>query len=269
MRLISPGARFNTGDGIRMALALGADARRRLERHACRAGRCARQEFRAGRAGLSLRHRGRQKRPAFLRRGRRPGARDLGMVRARHAFQDAGLASPLPSSTAGCSQIADYERAIRSEVPPARADTLAALARLIGVDADNLAATVAAYNAACTGDPIQFDATRCDGLAAARTLQPPKSNWARHQREPPFPRLSAGRRRRLHIRRPCDRRPRPRAARRRADPRPLCRRRDHRAFLCDRAERGIGAARLRVRADRGTGSGSFCNCEENKQVRSE
>ena len=57
---------------------------------------------------------------------------------------------------------------------------------LIGVDADNLAATVAAYNSACTGDPARFDATRCDGLAASRTLTPPKSNWARAISEPPF-----------------------------------------------------------------------------------
>jgi tricarballylate dehydrogenase len=82
--------------------------------------------------------------------------------------------------------IAGYERAIRSEVPPARADTLGELAKLIGVDAENLGATVAAYNAACTGDPGQFDATRCDGLAAARGLQPPKSNWARALQAPPF-----------------------------------------------------------------------------------
>ncbi len=71
-------------------------------------------------------------------------------------------------------------------MPPARADTIAGLARLIGVDGDNLAATVAAYNAACTGDPQNFDATRCDGLAAAPTLKPPKSNWARAILEPPF-----------------------------------------------------------------------------------
>src|SRR5258707_9377121 len=71
-------------------------------------------------------------------------------------------------------EIADYQRAIRSEVPPLRADTLAGLAKLIAVDADNLLATVAAYNAACVGDPATFDATRCDGLAAGSALQPPK-----------------------------------------------------------------------------------------------
>jgi tricarballylate dehydrogenase len=81
--------------------------------------------------------------------------------------------------------IADYQRAIRSEVPPFRADTLAELARLIDIDAEALAATVAAYNAACTGDPDSFDATRCDGLAA-KALDPPKSNWARAILTPPF-----------------------------------------------------------------------------------
>ncbi len=146
--------------------------------------------------------------------------------------------------------IADYQRAIRSELPPVRADTIAELAKLIGVDADNLAATVAAYNAACVGDPDSFDATRCDGLAAARTLAAAEVELgARHQRAA-IPRLPAGRRRGVHIRRPGDRRARPRAARRRADPRPVRRRRNYRAFLCDGAERRLGAARVCVRPDR-------------------
>jgi tricarballylate dehydrogenase len=42
------------------------------------------------------------------------------------------------------------------------------------------------FNAAATGDPAHFDATRCDGLAAAGQLQPPKSNWARALTKPPF-----------------------------------------------------------------------------------
>jgi tricarballylate dehydrogenase len=82
--------------------------------------------------------------------------------------------------------ISGYERAIRSEVPPARANTLVELAKSIGVNADNLAVTVADYNAACTGDPEKFDATRCDGLRASAALAPPKSNWARAIQEPPF-----------------------------------------------------------------------------------
>ena len=67
-----------------------------------------------------------------------------------------------------------------------QSDSLAGLAGLLGVNADDLATSVAAYNAACTGDPARFDATRCDGLSADGTLAPPKSNWARAISEPPF-----------------------------------------------------------------------------------
>jgi tricarballylate dehydrogenase len=82
--------------------------------------------------------------------------------------------------------IPDWQRATRSEVPPFEAATLAELAKHMSVDADNLAATVAAYNGACTGNPQKFDATVCDGLAASTSLVPPKSNWARAIVEPPF-----------------------------------------------------------------------------------
>jgi tricarballylate dehydrogenase len=82
--------------------------------------------------------------------------------------------------------IPDWQRATRSEVPPFQADTLDGLAKLINVDARGLAATVAAYNAACTGDASRFDATCCDGLKAAPSLAPPKSNWARAISVPPF-----------------------------------------------------------------------------------
>ncbi len=83
-------------------------------------------------------------------------------------------------------EIDGYERAIRSEVPPYQAETLEGLAAQIGIPSDNLRSTVDAFNAAATGDPARFDAARCDGLAAAATLQPPKSNWARAIAKPPY-----------------------------------------------------------------------------------
>jgi tricarballylate dehydrogenase len=82
--------------------------------------------------------------------------------------------------------IAGFERAIRSEVPPHQAETLDELARRIGVDALRLAETVGNYNAAAIGDPARFDAARCDGLAASSALRPPKSNWTRAIVKPPF-----------------------------------------------------------------------------------
>jgi tricarballylate dehydrogenase len=83
-------------------------------------------------------------------------------------------------------EIDGYQRAIRSEVPPYRSDTLDGLAAQIGIPARSLTATIAAYNAAAIGAPARFDATRCDGLAAADTLKPPKSNWARAIEVPPY-----------------------------------------------------------------------------------
>lgn len=61
--------------------------------------------------------------------------------------------------------IPNYERAIRSEVAPIRANTVAELAAQFGVPADRLQATVNAYNTAATGETSPFDATRTDGIA--------------------------------------------------------------------------------------------------------
>jgi len=185
MRLISPGTRHNTGDGIRMALAIGAD----------RAGDW------NGMHAEPLDARDPKSAPVVLvypygivvdRAGRRfldEGAGLMhetweGLARDIHFKTEGSIAFAILDSR--MLQIADYQRAIRSEVPPVRADDIASLARQIGVDAARLARTVADYNAACTGDSETFDATVCDGLAAAAGLTPPKSNWARAISAPPF-----------------------------------------------------------------------------------
>jgi tricarballylate dehydrogenase len=126
------------------------------------------------------------------RDGRRFFDEGQGLVHETWEWFSRQLHFAVPGRVAWCIldsrmlQIPDWQRATRSEVPPYRADTLALLAKEIGVDAKNLARTVAAYNAACTGDPNKFDATVCDGLAATFALKPPKSNWARAIAEPPF-----------------------------------------------------------------------------------
>lgn len=82
--------------------------------------------------------------------------------------------------------IAGYERAIRSEVAPYEAGTLEDLAAMLGISGGSLTATVAAYNASCTGDQARFDPTDKDGLSSGGSLVPPKSNWARRIERPPF-----------------------------------------------------------------------------------
>ncbi len=185
MRLISPGTRFSTGDGIRMALAIGAD----------RAGDW------NGMHAEPLDARDPKSAPVVLvypygivvdRSGRRFFDEGGGLVHETWEWFARDIHFKTPGAIAFAIldrrmlQIPDYQRAIRSEVPPARADDIVALARRIGVVGEMLARTVADYNAACTGDPKRFDATRLDGLAAAKSPKPPKSNWARAIREPPF-----------------------------------------------------------------------------------
>lgn len=185
MRLISPGTRHNTGDGLRMALALGAD----------------RSGDWNGMHAEPVDARAQNSAPVVLvypygivvgRNGRRVFDEGAGLVhetweafaRQIHFEIAGGVAWAILDSR--LFAITDYQRAIRSEVPPVQAATLAELAQQIGVDADGLNSTVAAYNAACHGDPTRFDATQRDGLAADASSQPPKSNWARAIVEPPF-----------------------------------------------------------------------------------
>ena len=176
---------FNSGDGIRMALDLGAD-------------------FSGEPDGMHIEPvdpRSKHQAPVVLlypygivvdRTGRRFFDEGGGLVHETWEWFSRHLHFSVPGRLAFAIldsrvlQIPDWQRATRSEVAPYRAGTLAELARLIGVDADGLARTVADYNAACTGDPQTFDATICDGLAASKILQPPKSNWARAIVEPPF-----------------------------------------------------------------------------------
>ena len=81
--------------------------------------------------------------------------------------------------------VPNWRKSIRTDQPAIQADSLAELAGSIGVDPSALNAVVAAYNAACpaNGDFHPFEA---DGLRTAETLQPPKSNWARPVDRAPF-----------------------------------------------------------------------------------
>ena len=185
MRLISPGGKFNTGDGIAMAMALGADSSGDWN----------------GMHAEPIDARSVNSAPVVLvypygivvdRNGERFFDEGGGLVHETWEWFARDMQFKTPGRIAFAVldsrllSIEGYERALRSEVPPVRADTLEDLAKLIGVDADGLEKTVAAYNAACTGDPATFDATCCDGLKAGPALKPPKSNWARAISEPPF-----------------------------------------------------------------------------------
>ena len=81
------------------------------------------------------------------------------------------------------NDVPNKNRAIRTDQPGITADTLTALAERLKIPADALEATVATYNAACReGEfkPLELDGLSTDGLA------PKKSNWARPIDRPPY-----------------------------------------------------------------------------------
>jgi tricarballylate dehydrogenase len=185
IKLISPGTRFDTGDGIRMAIDQGARVSGDWN----------------GMHMEPVDPRSKDSAPIVLvypygivvdQEGRRFFDEGGGLVHETwEAFaRDIHFARPKSIAYAILDSrlfdISGYERAIRSEVPPYQAGTLAELAAQIAVPARNLEETIEAYNAAATGDVARFDATQRDGLAAAAGLTPPKSNWARPITKPPY-----------------------------------------------------------------------------------
>jgi len=76
-----------------------------------------------------------------------------------------------------------YQDGIWSDRRPVEAESLTALAEALGIDSEGLCSTVAAFNADITSTP--FDGTRLDGKKT-RSIRPPKSNWAQAIDEPPF-----------------------------------------------------------------------------------
>ena len=82
------------------------------------------------------------------------------------------------------AEVPHHSVAIKSEQPAIEANSIAALARKIEIPAGNLERTVAEYNAACKAERT-WDPRRLDGVATVG-LFPPKSNWARPIDRAPF-----------------------------------------------------------------------------------
>jgi len=185
IKLISPGTRFDSGDGIRIATDQGAKVSGDWN-------------------GMHIEPvdpRSRHSAPVVLvypygivvdQDGRRFLDEGAGLVHETWESFARDIHFARPNSIAYAIldsrlfEIEGYQRAIRLDVPPYQSESLEGLAAKVGVPARNLRETVDAFNAAAVGDSARFDATRCDGLKAADTLQPPKSNWARALTKPPF-----------------------------------------------------------------------------------
>ena len=184
-RLISKGTAFNDGAGIRAALVLGAEP----------AG-----DWQTGHAE-PIDPRSRGPAPVVLvypygvvvnAQGERFFDEGAGLMHETWEHFSHQMQHDLPEQQAYAIldskllTIADYTRAIRSEVPPVSAPSLAALAQALGLPEAALSRTVQDFNAACHGKPEGFDPTFKDGLRCVPVGQPPKSNWARALDQGPY-----------------------------------------------------------------------------------
>jgi tricarballylate dehydrogenase len=185
LRLISPGTRFDTGDGIRMATDRGASISGDWN----------------GMHIEPIDPRSRNSAPVVLvypygivvdQDGRRFFDEGKGLMYETWEVLARDIHFSRPDSIAYAIldgrlfDIEGFGRAIRSEVPPYQAGSIEELAAMTKIPARALRKTIESFNAAATGDAARFDASRCDGLAASAELNPPKSNWARAITQPPF-----------------------------------------------------------------------------------
>ena len=181
LRPICKGGYFNRGEGIRMALDIGAAA-------------CG--EFGSYHAEPVDPRSGVSEPSVFIfpygilinKEGKRftdeaPGTVDAHYesVTRRIFEQTGGMAWVVLD--ARHQRIPNYRLALRTDKPPLVADTVEALAVAMAVPAHALMQTVADYNAACSGQdwrPLELDAVATHGL------EPVKSNWACPIAQGPF-----------------------------------------------------------------------------------
>ena len=173
LRPICKGANFNRGDGIRMALAIGAATGGDFGSYHAepidpRSGVSEPSVF-VFPYGILVNKDGQR----FVDEA--PGTVDAHYepVTRRIFEQRDGLAYVILD--ARHTRIPNYRLAIRTDQPPIAADSISQLARALAIPEATLTETVAAYNQAC--QPGEFRPLELDHLSTAG-LQPPKSNWA-------------------------------------------------------------------------------------------
>lgn len=112
-----------------------------------------------------------------------PGAVDANYERVTRRIFDQTEGIAYIILDARIEDVPNYRLAIRTDQPPVTAPSIAELAAKLGLPAAAFADTVKSYNAACRGGT--FKPLEVDGLAT-EGLVPPKSNWARALERAPF-----------------------------------------------------------------------------------
>ena len=165
----------------------------------------------------------------------------------RMMAQTEGIAFAI--TDARLDDVPNWRKSVRTDQPPVEAETPAALAQALGIDGDGLARTLDAYNAACRAEdgfkPLALDGLG-DGGPHAQKIQLGAACGPAA-----VPRLADHRRQLLHLRRSQDQ-PAGSGAqhRRRDDPRPLRGGRDRRPLLPHLHGVHLGDAGRGLRPDR-------------------
>lgn len=184
IRTIAKGGQYNKGEGIRMALDLGAKAAGQWDAfHAEPADpRSDREEAVVMTFPYGVLVNGKGER--FLDEGSGTVDETYEMVARTILYEQDQTAYVVIDQK--MYEIPGYEHAVLTDKEPYRSETVGGLADEIGVNRDVLERTLATYNEAASGDASTFDALKADGLSTRGDLRPPKSNWARKIDEAPY-----------------------------------------------------------------------------------
>ena len=184
--VILRGTRYNTGEGPKMALEIGAmpagqwgDFHSAVLDARSTPFECGVTAIYIFQLGLFIDEDGER----FLDEGE--DFRDQTYVKFSKAIMNhkSGVAFNVFDNKARAEDPDAWKRAIRTVEEPYEADTIRGLAEVIQVPPERMERTIQAYNAAC--EPGTFDPWRLDGLCT-RGLALNKSNWARPLDTPPF-----------------------------------------------------------------------------------
>lgn len=184
--VILRGSRYNTGEGLKMALEIGAlpagqwgDFHSAVIDARSTPFECGVTAIYNFQLGLFIDEDGER----FLDEGE--DFRDQTYVKFSKAIMShqSGVAFSVFDNKVRTEDPDAWKRAIRTSEEPYEADTIRELAEMIQVPPERMEQTIEAYNAAC--QPGTFDPWRLDGLCT-RGLAVNKSNWARPLDTPPF-----------------------------------------------------------------------------------
>jgi len=171
--LIAPGIANNRGEGLRMAVAVGADTAGQFDMLHTEPADPRTSHPDAVIYGTPYGIVVNQRAERFFDEGKRTfeaGFESLGLEIWRNQGQKAYFIGDQTSL-----KVPYFEFLNATDQPPVAGDTVRELAEKLGLDPARLEATVAGFNAATTD--AEFDPTRKDGKATVG-LDPPKSNWA-------------------------------------------------------------------------------------------